>query len=248
MTAPFSNDNSMDSLESSVGPERLNWDCVHEQLLPQIEHLAKNKLQGLFGGGYLVENGLREEDWSVVSKGWQIVSQNQFETGRCIAHLSTLCRAIEELCEPCNLAELLCYVSDEVESQKDYLNVAGFRLDVPVGHRCQIEPLSSRSAIIGLVRICAGRDTNAAPTSIELTVVAVRSDKSGVRISCRGVDPSAESILAMDALEDRLTNEALLVEWKVANYALVRNGCKLSVLQDAKGGVAFVIELPDVVA
>ncbi|MBU0995997.1 MAG: PAS domain-containing sensor histidine kinase [Proteobacteria bacterium] len=41
-----------------------------------ISHGIKNLLEGLHGGEYVVDEGLREENWPLVEKGWKVVKNN----------------------------------------------------------------------------------------------------------------------------------------------------------------------------
>ncbi len=47
------------------------------QTIANLSHHVKNILQGIRGGSYLVDDGLKKEDLAVVRKGWGIVERNQ---------------------------------------------------------------------------------------------------------------------------------------------------------------------------
>jgi two-component system NtrC family sensor kinase len=47
------------------------------QTIATLSHHIKNILQGIRGGSYLIELGLKEHDETVVDKGWTIVEKNQ---------------------------------------------------------------------------------------------------------------------------------------------------------------------------
>jgi two-component system NtrC family sensor kinase len=47
------------------------------QTIATLSHHIKNILQGIRGGSYLVEMGLKDDDQAVLRKGWDIVSRNQ---------------------------------------------------------------------------------------------------------------------------------------------------------------------------
>jgi signal transduction histidine kinase len=47
------------------------------QTIANLSHHVKNILQGVRGGAYLVDDGLKKEDLAVVRKGWGIVERNQ---------------------------------------------------------------------------------------------------------------------------------------------------------------------------
>jgi two-component system NtrC family sensor kinase len=47
------------------------------QTIANLSHHVKNILQGVRGGAYLVDDGLKKRDLSVIQRGWSIVERNQ---------------------------------------------------------------------------------------------------------------------------------------------------------------------------
>ena len=47
------------------------------QTIANLSHHVKNILQGVSGGSYLVDDGLKKQDFDVIRKGWTIVQRNQ---------------------------------------------------------------------------------------------------------------------------------------------------------------------------
>ena len=47
------------------------------QTITSLSHSIKNILQGIRGGSYLIEEGLKDDDHDIVRKGWSIVDKNQ---------------------------------------------------------------------------------------------------------------------------------------------------------------------------
>lgn len=47
------------------------------QTIAGLSHHVKNILQGMRGGSFLIQEGLKVQDWEVVAKGWSIVEKNQ---------------------------------------------------------------------------------------------------------------------------------------------------------------------------
>ena len=60
--------------QAIVKAERL---AAMGQTIATLSHHIKNILQGIRGGSYLIEMGLKEHDDSIVGKGWNIVEKNQ---------------------------------------------------------------------------------------------------------------------------------------------------------------------------
>jgi signal transduction histidine kinase len=49
------------------------------QSIALLSHGIKNTLEGLQGGAYIIDEGLKDEDLGLVKKGWSIVNKNIFE-------------------------------------------------------------------------------------------------------------------------------------------------------------------------
>jgi nitrogen-specific signal transduction histidine kinase len=47
-----------------------------------LTHDIKNMLEGLEGGAYVVDEGLKDQDWELTARGWQIVGKNVAEISR----------------------------------------------------------------------------------------------------------------------------------------------------------------------
>jgi two-component system, NtrC family, sensor kinase len=47
------------------------------QTIATLSHHIKNILQGIRGGSYLIEEGLKTNETDVIRKGWGIVEKNQ---------------------------------------------------------------------------------------------------------------------------------------------------------------------------
>lgn len=220
----------------------------HHQLLQQVEHLIKNKFQGFLGGSFWVEQGLQHHDLNIVSKGWHVVSQNQFEIGRCISHLFTLGRCAEGQREQCDISEMMQTVVEEVESQKARLGVVGFVHRGSEKHRCHFELLSIRSALIGLIRLCAWLEGTETAHEIILNLDQSSSTRIRLRFSTRcGSEEStasADPVEQVEDLETRLQSEALIVEWNLANYVVACHQGSLIVCQDGQRRIVIDLELP----
>lgn len=96
------------------------------QTIAGLSHHIKNILQGMNGGSYLVESGIKDADLVTVKKGWEIVQRNQERVSRLVLdmltyskerypeHTSTdLCRVIREAVELMKSRADECHVSLE---------------------------------------------------------------------------------------------------------------------------------------
>ena len=65
------------------------------QTIATLSHHIKNILQGIRGGSYLIELGLKEHDESIVGKGWKIVEKNQNKISALVMDMLTFSKERE---------------------------------------------------------------------------------------------------------------------------------------------------------
>jgi len=82
------------------------------QTIASLSHSIKNILQGIRGGSYLIEEGLRAQDSNVVRKGWTIVEKNQEKISNLVMDMLTFSKEREPDMMPANINQL---VADVVE-------------------------------------------------------------------------------------------------------------------------------------
>ena len=82
------------------------------QTIATVSHHIKNILQGIRGGSYLIEMGLKDHEESLVRKGWGIVDKNQGKISSLVMDMLTFSKEREPDLSP---AELNRVVGDVVE-------------------------------------------------------------------------------------------------------------------------------------
>ncbi|MEM7476664.1 MAG: ATP-binding protein [Planctomycetota bacterium] len=90
-----------------VQAERL---AVMGQTIANLSHHVKNILQGVSGGNYLVEDGIRKEDLAVVKKGWTSVKRNQERISHLVMDMLSYSKDREPSLTPGDLCELIAEV------------------------------------------------------------------------------------------------------------------------------------------
>ena len=95
------------------------------QTIAGLSHHVKNILQGIRGGSYLIQEGLKAQDWEVSRKGWDIVDKNQQRISALVMDMLTFSKERE----PEMLAsDLNRVVGDVLELMTARANEAGVRL------------------------------------------------------------------------------------------------------------------------
>ncbi len=76
------------------------------QTIATLSHHVKNILQGIRGGSYLIQEGLKSVEWGVVKKGWDIVERNQEKISNLVMDMLSFSKEREPDMVPANLNEV----------------------------------------------------------------------------------------------------------------------------------------------
>ena len=121
------------------------------QTIATLSHHIKNILQGIKGGGYLVDMGLENDDLAVVRKGWDIVGRNQGKISSLVMDMLSFSKEREPDPVPTDLVAL---VADIVETVQQRAADAGIAIrwqppgDLP---RLVFDPEGISRAILNVV-------------------------------------------------------------------------------------------------
>lgn len=91
-----------------VQAERL---AVMGQTIANLSHHVKNILQGLSGGSYLVDEGIKRQQIDIVAKGWRIVEKNQERIASMVMDMLTYSKDRQPVLAATDLRETIddCY-------------------------------------------------------------------------------------------------------------------------------------------
>ncbi len=87
------------------------------QTIATLSHHIKNILQGIRGGSYLIEEGLKGPDNDVVRRGWRIVEKNQERISNLVMDMLTFSKDREPELEPGDLGALLADVVELMQAR-----------------------------------------------------------------------------------------------------------------------------------
>jgi signal transduction histidine kinase len=93
------------------------------QTIATLSHHIKNILQGIRGGSYLIEEGLRTQDSGVVRKGWTIVEKNQEKISNLVLDMLTFSKEREPDVAPANVDEVVAEVCELMQSRAESIDV-----------------------------------------------------------------------------------------------------------------------------
>ena len=93
------------------------------QTIAGLSHHIKNILQGIRGGSYLIEEGLKSEDAEVTRKGWGIVDRNQERISKLVMDMLTFSKERQPDLVPANINDVVRDVAELMESRACELGV-----------------------------------------------------------------------------------------------------------------------------
>lgn len=77
------------------------------QTIATLSHHIKNILQGIRGGSYLVEEGLKQNSFDVVQRGWRIVERNQERISALVMDMLSFSKERQPHLEACDIRETI---------------------------------------------------------------------------------------------------------------------------------------------
>ncbi len=89
------------------------------QTIATLSHHIKNILQGIRGGSFLIEEGLKNGENEIVRKGWGIVDRNQEKISNLVMDMLSFSKERDPLMEPADLNELVGDVIELVQVRAD---------------------------------------------------------------------------------------------------------------------------------
>ncbi len=121
------------------------------QTIATLSHHIKNILQGVRGGSYLIEMGLKDYDEEVVRKGWNIVDKNQTKIYNLVMDMLTVSKERQPAMTEANLNEPVAEVCELMQARATELNVKFERhlaQDIPTSH---FDPDGIHRAVLNIV-------------------------------------------------------------------------------------------------
>lgn len=140
------------------------------QTIATLSHHIKNILQGIRGGSYLIEEGLKESDNDVVRRGWRIVEKNQERISHLVMDMLTFSKDREPDLVAADLNET---IGDVIELMKARAAEAQVTLawqprsDLP---SLQFDPELLHRAILNVVTNAIDACEKREPARVELSV------------------------------------------------------------------------------
>ncbi len=216
------------------------------QTTATISHHVKNILQGLRGGGYLVQDGIQKQDLSVVERGWKIVEKNQDRIANLVMDMLTYSKDREPERIPSDLTITIDEIVDLMQARASELHVAlkwERPKDFPV---VMIDPEALHRAILNVVTNAL--DAVESRANGEVVISALDwPDKSLIEIEIRdngmGI-PSSDLQRVFSLFESTKGARGTGLGLPVSQKILHEHGGEIVVSSQVNEGTTFTLRLP----
>ncbi len=216
------------------------------QMIATLSHHIKNILQGISGGSYLIEEGLKDNERDVISKGWDIVQKNQQKISNMVMDMLTFSKEREPDLIPSDINSVAADIVELMQGRAKDLGVeVAFKPaeDIP---RLKFDPDGLHRAILNVVTnaidACDCVDNGCVVVSTEL---ARESDLVRVVVADNGRGIPAEDIEKMFGLfVSRKGGRGTGLGLPVSKKILREHGGDIRVESDVGRGSRFILEWP----
>ena len=219
------------------------------QTIATLSHHIKNILQGIRGGSYLIEMGLKDHDEEVMRKGWNIVERNQNRISALVMDMLTFSKEREPDLMPGKLNEVVGEVVELMRVRADETEVELRWLPGEPMPELVFDPEGIHRAVLNVVTNAidaVGQQQPGGQVEISTQYLAA---EGLVRI---GVDDNGPGIAAdqmehlfspfVSSKKSRGTGLGLPVSQKI----LKEHGGRISVQSQPGQGCQFTLEMPAV--
>ncbi len=121
------------------------------QTIANLSHHVKNILQGVRGGSYLIEDGLRKEDFEVVRKGWGMVERNQDRISNLVMDMLSFSKERQPDMVEADLGQTVSDVVELMQTRANELNVRLKWQDPKNLNSVSFDPEAMHRAILNVV-------------------------------------------------------------------------------------------------
>lgn len=216
------------------------------QTIATLSHHIKNILQGIKGGSYLIDMGLKDKDDAIVRRGWTIVEKNQGKIYNLVMDMLSFSKDREPALEPADLNDTVGEVVELMQSRAEELGVVlewEPTVNLP---EVMIDTDGIQRAVLNIVTnaIDAAEGVENARVSVStrwdpnIALARVIVEDNGVGIDEAEIDSIFEVFASTKG--SRGTGLGLPVSQKIVR----EHGGKIIVSSMVGHGSTFVVELP----
>jgi signal transduction histidine kinase len=216
------------------------------QTIATLSHHVKNILQGVRGGSYLIEEGLKGGDFEIVRKGWKIVERNQDKISHLVLDMLTFSKERQPDLMPAKLNDLMADVAELMQVRADEAGVElivrpqselpDLMFDADLMHRAVLNVVTN--AIDACEKRTPARVTLTAALDPTQQLACVRIDDTGEGIS------EENRVKVFSLFESRKGNRGTGLGLPVSRKILREHGGDIRLESELGVGSSFFLEFP----
>jgi signal transduction histidine kinase len=216
------------------------------QTIAMLSHHIKNILQGIRGGSYLIEMGLKNHDENVVRKGWDMVDRNQNRISSLVMDMLTFSKEREPDPVPSNLNEVVGDVIELARSRATECTVSLEWIPAAEMPTLTFDPEGIHRAVLNVVTNALDAcDKNELSRVRVMTEHSPKDNRVRVIVEDNGTGIPAEELdkiftIFMSQKGNRGTGLGLPVSQKI----LKEHGGDIRVESEVGKGSRFILEFP----
>jgi signal transduction histidine kinase len=216
------------------------------QTIATLSHHIKNILQGIRGGSFLIEEGLKGEDNEVVSRGWRIVEKNQERISNLVMDMLTFSKDREPELVAADLNETIGDVVELLKTRAEEAHVQLVfqpRSDLPP---FQFDPDLLHRALLNVVSNALDACEKREAARVELSVEWSPGDRFvHLVVADNGEGIAAEDIQRIfSVFESKKGSRGTGLGLPVSQKIMREHGGDIRVESTAGVGSRFYLELP----
>jgi signal transduction histidine kinase/pSer/pThr/pTyr-binding forkhead associated (FHA) protein len=214
------------------------------QTIATLSHHVKNILQGINGGSYLVQEGIKRERIDTIAKGWRIVEKNQERISALVMDMLTLSKERAPDQKSVDLRLIIEDCIELIEPRSEELGIEIIRNLPAVFPNLLLDPEGIHRAILNVLTNAVDALYETESPRIEIRLRS-ESNKAYLEIIDNGPGIAAEDLAKIFSLfESSKGNRGTGLGLPVSQKILREHGGEIEVVSQLGGGSRFILVLP----
>ena len=215
------------------------------QTVSGLAHCIKNILNGVQGGSYILDLGLKKENFSDVDKGWNIVKKNNEFMKELVLDMLSYSKEREPEYVTTNVNEVVKSVCDLMEQKGKDKNVSMQFLPEESLNEVEVDAKGVKRCVLNLVSNAIDACEESTGGKVEVSVQSTRGKTFKIHVSDSGIGMSPETQAKLfqvffSTKGSKGTGLGLAVSYKI----IKEHGGNISVDSEKGKGTKFTITLP----
>ncbi len=220
------------------------------QTIATLSHHIKNILQGIRGGSYLIEEGLKTAEYDVVGKGWAIVDKNQEKISNLVMDMLSFSKERQPDMVPADIHEVVADVVELMQTRASDMGVQLLWLPAPNVPRLTFDPDALHRAILNVVTNAVDACEKVAQGQVTVrTQYEAQAGRISVLVEDNGEGIAPEDISRIfSVFESRKGSRGTGLGLPVSQKIMHEHDGDISVQSTPDHGSCFCLHMPAVLA